>query len=107
MPFSNDWKLFLAPTSSTSPDQPVYAPSYRHLLNIRDGFVDDEDDALEMQRFRSLVDKEWAQFGQKGFQDVDAKKLEFDLTEGEREAVRRKRDTLDWVRVSRCRGSMQ
>ncbi|BGP67094.1 hypothetical protein RTG_00488 [Rhodotorula toruloides ATCC 204091] len=96
VPYSNDWKLFLAPASSTSPDQPVYAPSYRHLLNIRDGLVDDEDDALEMQRFRSLVDKEWAQFGQKGFQDVDAKKLEFDLTEGEREAVKRKRDTLDW-----------
>ncbi|GAA5992010.1 hypothetical protein JCM10908_000695 [Rhodotorula pacifica] len=96
LPHSRDWQLLLAPTAPVSPDEPVYTPSYRHLLNIRaaHGLEDEEDD--DLQRYRSTVQKEWAKFGEIGFQDVDSKKLEFDLTEGEREAARRKRDTLDW-----------
>ena len=66
------------------------------MLNIRavHGLDDEEDD--DLQRYRSTVQKEWAKFGEIGFQDVDSAKLEFDLTESEREASRRKRDTLDW-----------
>lgn len=94
MPNSQDWQLLYADTASTS--QPVYTSSYRHLLNIRaaHGLEDDEDD--ELQRYGSMVQKDWARFGESGFQDVDSKKLEFDLTEGDREKARRKRDTLDW-----------
>ncbi|GAA5916942.1 hypothetical protein JCM8208_001652 [Rhodotorula glutinis] len=112
VPHSNDWKLFTAPgaslsastsstasTSTSSPDRPVYTPSYRHLLNIRSsashGLVDDDDEG-ELQRYKTAVEKEWAKFGEIGFSDVDEKKLEFDLTEGEREAFKRKRDTMDW-----------
>ncbi|BGP44695.1 hypothetical protein JCM10450v2_000509 [Rhodotorula kratochvilovae] len=110
VPHSNDWKLFFAPgvtalsssTSSTAsgtaaPDRPVYTPSYRHLLNIRSshGLIDDDDEGF-LQRYKTAVEKEWAKFGEIGFTDVDSTKLEFDLTEGEREAVKRKRDTMDW-----------
>ncbi|GAA5852943.1 hypothetical protein JCM9279_000087 [Rhodotorula babjevae] len=112
VPHSQDWQLFMAPgaslsastsstasTSASSPDRPVYTPSYRHLLNIRSsashGLVDDDDEG-ELQRYKTAVEKEWAKFGEIGFSDVDAKKLEFDLTEGEREAFKRKRDTMDW-----------
>ncbi|GJN91519.1 hypothetical protein Rhopal_004542-T1 [Rhodotorula paludigena] len=102
VPYSNDWRLFFTSTLSSSPspdstDRPAFTASYRHLLNIRSGHgLEDDDDEGELQRFKSVVEKDWAQFGQLGFQDVDEKKLEFDLSEGEREAVRRKRDTMDW-----------
>ena len=33
-----------------------------------------------------------------GFSDIDSGKLEFDLTEGERNKIRAKHETLDWVR---------
>ncbi|GAA5932504.1 hypothetical protein JCM3775_005938 [Rhodotorula graminis] len=112
VPHSNDWQLFFSPgaslsastsstasTSASSPDRPVYTPSYRHLLNIRSsaahGLVDDDDEG-ELQRHKTAVEKDWAKFGEIGFSDVDEKKLEFDLTEGEREAFKRKRDTMDW-----------
>lgn len=41
--------------------------------------------------------QEWGKFGDFGFKEVDAGKLEFDLTEGERSAVRAKHETMDWV----------
>ncbi|GAA6047802.1 hypothetical protein JCM3770_004650 [Rhodotorula araucariae] len=110
VPHSNDWKLFFAPfglsslsssTSSTAsgtaaPDGPVYTASYRHLLNIRSSHGLIDDDEGELQRYKTAVEKEWAKFGEIGFTDVDSAKLEFDLTEGEREAYKRKRDTMDW-----------
>ena len=49
-------------------------------------------------RFRSLTDLKWGEFEASGFGDVlaDDKKLQFDLTEGAREARRVKRQTLTW-----------
>lgn len=82
---------------------PTMTNSFKHLLNI--GFdLDLESDENELgqldlesqQRFKSLVEKEWSGFMNKGFQEPDAKKLEFDLTESERQKRRQKHDTLDW-----------
>jgi hypothetical protein len=39
-------------------------------------------------------------FGESGFKEVDSKKLEFDLTEGERAQKPVNRETMDWVRLS-------
>lgn len=97
LPHSRNWQLLFAPTAPISPDEPIYTPSYRHLLNIRAAHGLDEEEDDDLQRYRSTVQKEWAKFGEIGFQDVDSAKLEFDLTESEREASRRKRDTLDWT----------
>lgn len=72
-------------------------PPAQYPLVASHGLIDDDDEG-ELQRYKTAVEKEWAKFGEIGFSDVDEKKLEFDLTEGEREAVRRKRDTMDWVR---------
>ena len=49
-------------------------------------------------RFRSLTDQKWGEFEESGFGNVlaDEKKLQFDLTEGAREARRVKRQTLTW-----------
>ncbi|GAA5827054.1 hypothetical protein JCM11251_002224 [Rhodosporidiobolus azoricus] len=98
VPHSNHWKLFFDPTDPSS--KPAYTASYRHLLNIRSnhGLEDGGgyDDEGEMQKFKSGIEKEWAKFGDLGFSDVDSKKLEFDLTEGERAQMKKKRDTLDW-----------
>ncbi|GAA5898684.1 hypothetical protein JCM6882_000896 [Rhodosporidiobolus microsporus] len=98
VPHSKDWKLFFDPADPAS--KPVYTASYRHLLNIRSnhGLEDGGgyDDEGEMQKFKSGIEKDWAKFGELGFQDVDSKKLEFDLTEGERAQVVQKRETLDW-----------
>lgn len=65
--------------------RPVFSNAYKHLLNIRPGFAEPEDDQdIEMQRFRSLVEKEWSGFISKGFEPPDETKLQFDLTETER-----------------------
>ncbi|BGP12621.1 hypothetical protein JCM10213_008758 [Rhodosporidiobolus nylandii] len=97
IPHSANWKLFFDHTNPSS--TPVYTASYRHLLNIRSnhGLADDGDlvDDGEMQKHKTMVEKEWSKFGDIGFADVDSKRLEFDLTEGER-PVLQKRDTLDW-----------
>lgn len=74
----------------------MFTSSYRHLLNIRSAHGLGDDDDEDLQRFGSTVQKEWAKFGETGFSEVDSTKLEFDLTESEREKARRKRDTLDW-----------
>ncbi|GAA6039053.1 hypothetical protein JCM8097_000174 [Rhodosporidiobolus ruineniae] len=99
VPHSNDWKLFFDPSNPSS--SPVYTASYRHLLNIRsnhgleDGQGADEDGDGEMQRHRTVVEKEWSKFGEIGFSAIDSKKLDFDLTESERRQPP-KRDTIDW-----------
>lgn len=48
--------------------------------------VDDKEFGLRdgEDRFKSLTDLKWGEFEQLGFSDSDHKKLEFDLTEGER-----------------------
>ncbi|GAA5962875.1 hypothetical protein JCM21900_005642 [Sporobolomyces salmonicolor] len=98
VPHSADWQLFFgAPSASASSSTPLYTPHYRHLLNIRSMHgLEDLDDEGEMQRYKTVVEKEWSKFGEIGFQDVDSKKLEFDLTEGERNPVKQKHETMDW-----------
>ncbi|GAA5894318.1 hypothetical protein JCM5296_005136 [Sporobolomyces johnsonii] len=98
VPHSADWQLlFGARSASASSSTPLYTPHYRHLLNIRSMHgLEDLDDEGEMQRYKTVVEKEWSKFGEIGFQDVDSKKLEFDLTEGERNPVKQKHETMDW-----------
>ncbi|SCZ91004.1 BZ3500_MvSof-1268-A1-R1_Chr1-3g02467 [Microbotryum saponariae] len=106
VPNSSDWALFfprgyrnksLAAPSSANPPATQYTPHFRHLLNIRgNNLFDDEDDDGELQRYKSTVEKDWSKFGELGFKDVEAGKLEFDLTESERTAPIQKRDTMDW-----------
>lgn len=106
VPRSIDWELLFpagdAPHGTPKIGEPastVYSAQYRHLLNIRSGaFLDDDDEDGEYTRYKSLVDKEWHKFGELGFRDVEPGKLQFDLSEGERNRATSKRDTLDWVR---------
>lgn len=42
------------------------------------------------------MEKEWGRFGELGFKEVDGKSLEFDLTEGERKAVKQRPMTMEW-----------
>lgn len=105
-----DWSLFfppsyssLASSTSSSPPLPIYTPHYKHLLNIRsNSHLDTDEDDGEMQRYKTVVERDWGKFGETGFKDVDQGKLEFDLTEGERSTIRAKRATMDWVRQRRC-----
>ncbi|GAA5922025.1 uncharacterized protein JCM15063_003162 [Sporobolomyces koalae] len=90
-----------ASTSSTSSTStPVYSAAYRHLLNIRSASGLDEDeyeDEFEMMgKYKTRVDKEWSKFGELGFSDVDEKKLEFDLSEGERAGRDVPEHSTDW-----------
>ena len=58
-----------------------YTWSYRHLLNIRSDSTEGDDDEGEgMQKFGSVVEKEWSSFMHTGFAAPDANKLRFDLT---------------------------
>lgn len=58
-----------------------YTWGYRHLLNIRsDSAEGDDDDGEGMQKFGSVVEKEWSSFMHTGFAAPDANKLRFDLT---------------------------
>lgn len=105
VPHSPDWALFFplshsqALAVSGAPPASIYSPSFKHLLNIRsNSFVDEEDDDGDMQRYKSVVEKSWSKFGELGFKDVESSKLEFDLSEGERNAPKIKRETMDWVR---------
>ena len=75
----------------------LFTPHYRHLLNIRSTSAGESDEG-ELQRYKTVVDKKWGSFGMTGFSDIDSGKLEFDLTEGERNKIRAKHETLDWVR---------
>lgn len=88
---------------STDSSKLLYSPSYKHLLNIRSNmnFEVDEDDDLGAnfegpQRFKTLVEKEWSGFLTRGFQEPDAKKLQFDLNESSTASLKMKRDTMDW-----------
>lgn len=64
---------------SAPPPPFAYSGRYRHLLNIR-GLAEDEEDADELQRFGSAVEKEWSSFLHTGFAPPDQSKLKFDLT---------------------------
>jgi hypothetical protein len=48
------------------------------MLNI--GSMADMEDEEEMQKYSSMVEKEWKSFMQSGFTPPDASKLKFDLT---------------------------
>ncbi|KAK9899637.1 hypothetical protein P389DRAFT_207285 [Cystobasidium minutum MCA 4210] len=73
----------------------AYSSKYKHLLNIQ-SIADDEDEE-DMQKYSSMVEKEWKSFMQSGFAPPDAAKLRFDLTESERANRRRKHETIDWT----------
>lgn len=96
---SNNSKAGLTNTAT----KPVFTKLYKHLLNIG-SYVDPDDEEVAecetdfetQQRFKSLVEKEWSGFMNKGFLEPDRKKLEFDLTESERLKRRQKHDTMDW-----------
>lgn len=106
VPLSEDWSSFFAPraalsssTASISHALPLYTPGYRHLLNIRPHSFNDEDydqDEGELQRHRTLVERDWSRFGQRGFQEIEARTLEFDLTEGERNKIKARPVTMTW-----------
>ncbi|KAM0755737.1 hypothetical protein T439DRAFT_341384 [Meredithblackwellia eburnea MCA 4105] len=114
VPYSPDWKLFfptstvpngdstLSVSTKSSPNaakgpSTSFTPHYRHLLNIRSNSqFEDDDDEGELQRYKSVVEKEWGSFCGVGFNDIDSGKLQFDLTESERSIIKAKHDTLDW-----------
>ncbi|GAA5875877.1 hypothetical protein JCM16303_004031 [Sporobolomyces ruberrimus] len=105
VPHSVSWQLFFnqnpslaSSTSSTTSPNPVYSNAYRHLLNIRTntGLDDEFEDEFDQGRYKTRVDKEWSKFGELGFSDVDEKKLEFDLTEGERAVPELPQKSMDW-----------
>lgn len=89
VPRSKTWAL-IAPLPQPKPVNPsslhdesragpfVYSSKYKHLLNIRN--IADEEDEEDMQKFSSMVEKEWKSFMQSGFAPPDAAKLRFDLT---------------------------
>ncbi|KAA1126496.1 hypothetical protein PGTUg99_022285 [Puccinia graminis f. sp. tritici] len=88
---------------STDPSKLLSSPAYKHLLNIKGqmSFYNEEDDYpganLEgLQRFKSLVEKEWSGFINRGFQELDAKKLQFNLDESSNARLKMKRKTMDW-----------
>lgn len=92
-----------SPADRTKPvdprSRPIFTKSYKHLLNIRPGFDEPEEEQdIEMQRYRSMVEKEWSGFMSKGFDSTDQKKLEFDLTESERSRRKLKQYVLARMR---------
>ncbi|KAI5481457.1 hypothetical protein MNV49_004213 [Pseudohyphozyma bogoriensis] len=102
VPHSPDWTLFFPSPSSTASatngstgPATLYTPFYRHLLNIRPG-ISDIDDEGEIQKYKTVVQKEWSEFGELGFKDIESSKLEFDLSESERTRVKAKHETMDW-----------
>lgn len=106
VPESNDWDLFfppknLAASTSSTPPLPIFTPHYKHLLNIRaNSNLQYDDDDGAMQRFKSVVERDWGKFGELGFQSLEIEKLQFDLSEGERKKIRDKHSTMDWVSFS-------
>ncbi|KAH9456022.1 hypothetical protein Pst134EB_012243 [Puccinia striiformis f. sp. tritici] len=86
------------------PSKLLIAPSYKHLLNIKGqmNLDNEEDDFLGStnfdgpQRFKTLVEKEWSGFMNRGFQEPDGKKLEFNLDESSNAKLKMKRQTMDW-----------
>jgi hypothetical protein len=88
---------------STDPSKLLFSPAYKHLLNIKGqmSFDNEEDDYPGAnfegpQRFKSLVEKEWSGFINRGFQEPDAKKLQFNLDESSNAKLKMKRETMDW-----------
>lgn len=94
MPQSQEWASLL-PNGQAKP-RPTFTADYKQMLNIQPYQVEDEDDQSILQKYKTSTDKSWGEFGQSGFKDVDRNKLEFDLTEGERETLRQKRQSVDW-----------
>ncbi|MBW0485347.1 hypothetical protein O181_025062 [Austropuccinia psidii MF-1] len=85
--------------------KPIFSKAYRHLLNIQE--IDEsnnnqigsiEPDFEDQQRYRSLVEKQWLGFMDKGFQEPDSNKLEFKLSERQTNGFTKtiKRSTIDW-----------
>jgi hypothetical protein len=97
MPRSPIWdSLFPSPNAlASTPNEPAYTSRYRHLLNIRQS-DNESDESDELQRYRSVVDKEWTSFKETGFRPPDEKKLMFDLNETERAGKKTKHTTMDW-----------
>ncbi|KAK4700314.1 hypothetical protein P7C70_g5934, partial [Phenoliferia sp. Uapishka_3] len=99
LPDANEWaySLHLASPLAVGSFLKIFTPHYRHLLNIRShSFLDDDDDDGELQRYKTVVGKNWGKFAELGFSDVETGKLEFDLTESERTNIRAQRESLDW-----------
>jgi len=117
---SLEWERIAPPTLKLPPR---YSDTYRKRMNLPPSFHPDTglgDPSLQSSlsstssaastengpllnrpgedRFRSLTDLKWGEFEASGFGNVlaDEKKLQFDLTEGAREARRAKRQTLTW-----------
>ncbi|PLW23908.1 hypothetical protein PCASD_13481 [Puccinia coronata f. sp. avenae] len=88
---------------STDPSKLLFSPSYKHLLNIKGQMNDENEDIDQLganfegpQRFKTLVEKEWSGFLNRGFQEPDAKKLQFNLDESSNAKLKAKRETMDW-----------
>lgn len=83
VPRSKVWAS-VAPAPSFKPEEGskaspfAYTSKYKHLLNMRNTL--DEEDEEDMQKFSSMVEKEWKAFMQSGFAPPDNAKLRFDLT---------------------------
>lgn len=97
---SKSWNALypFVPPSSGKGALPVYASSYKHLLNIQDedGQADDEH-----QRFKTTTEKDWFSFASSGFSPEPKEKLQFDLNESARQRHRGShRTTRDWANFS-------
>lgn len=83
MPRSKAWSL-IGPlnlgnvSEDNKPSEFAYSGNYKHLMNIRN--ITDEEDEEELQKFKSIVEKEWKSFMYSGFAPPDDSKLKFDLT---------------------------
>ena len=123
---SKEWERIAPPTLKLPPR---YSDAYRKRMNLPPSFHPDTGPGVPSlqsslsntsssvtigdgslldkpgeDRFRSLTDLKWGEFEASGFGDVlaDEKKLQFDLTEGAREARRVKRQTLTWSDFSQA-----
>lgn len=102
VPRSKSWNAlypWVVP-STDKPALPAYAPSYKHLLNIRDEEEGGGGDN-EHQKFKTTTEKDWFSFATAGFSAEPTEKLKFDLNESARQRHRGPhRNTRDWTNFS-------
>lgn len=94
VPRSKAWNaLYPMTRDSNKANLPVFAGTYKHLLNIHT----DEPETDDNQRYRSTVEKDWADFATAGFSPEPQDKLKFDLNESARQRHRGpQRVTRNW-----------